>query len=184
MKTYIVKSCLIVAVLLGSSCFLFEQSNAENIGHVMVEAILVADTCGPGTVSAGPTMSYEVELNRSGDSLTWHGPGGTVQGFFTSDDEFCIELGSQWHVRDADLWFGDPGCDMTRVERLCGTLTFAEPELEDEPAQVTSLTARHEAFVANVGGTNCDDQVGISEGQYLALPCQVAYELVGISAEE
>lgn len=146
--------------------------------------MLVADTCGPGTVSSGSTMSYEVELSRRGSALVWVGPGGTFQGSLTDDDEFCIEVTNSWQVRQPDPWYDDPGCQMNRIERLCGTLELAEgDQSEMEVEQVTSVTARHEFFVSYVTGTSCPELLGISEGQYLALPCQVVYDIEGLSIE-
>ncbi len=185
MKTYTKQLLLLALVSAASGCFLFDQpAPEETIGSVHVDAVLAADTCGPGSFPGGPSMSYEVEIQRSGDTLHWLGPGGEVQGSFTSDTTFCIELNDLWHVRDADPWYGDPGCDMQRIERLCGTLEFedAVDETGADIQQLIGLTARHEAFVAGTQTSNCSDQIGVSTGQYLTLPCQVAYELVGSPA--
>lgn len=186
MKTYIYPLTVVVALLSGG-CFLFDQSEDEPLGTVHVEALLVADTCGPGMTSGDPTMSYEVDLRRSGDTLHWSGPAGSHQGSFASDDEFCIEINASWHVRDPDPWYGDPGCDMVRQERLCGELAFSENQDDvagEDLQQVVRMTARHEAFISGNTGSDCSDQIGLSAGQFLALPCQVAYTLTGAPLED
>lgn len=187
-SNHIFKHTILILTALTASCFLFDQSTEETLGQVHVEAALVADSCGPQTVSMGSTMSYEVELSRSGDSLRWMGPSGSIEGAFLSGDEFCIELADSWHVRDADPWYGDPGCEMQRVERLCGVLELEEEPLDDasEGAApvLVGLTGRHEAFISGTEGSDCSDQLGLQEGQYLALPCQVVYDLVGTAIED
>lgn len=184
MQTYTKRALVLAVAVASGGCFLMDQSNEVELGRVEVNALLVADTCGPGTVSAGPSMEYEVELRRNGSTLLWDGPGGTVRGTFLSGDEFCIELARSWHVRDPDPWFDDPGCDMSQIERLCGTLELVEGDASQmETERVTSLTARHEAFVSHDTGSVCTELVGISEGQYLTLPCQVVYDLEGMAAD-
>ena len=175
------------ALLIGTSgCFLFDSAGTEeDLGELHIEAQLVADTCGPGAFPEGPSMAYDVDLRRQGDTLYWVGPSGTVLGRFSSDRDFCIQLDDQWHVRDADPWYDDPGCDLRRIERLCGTLDFAQ-ETDETGAvseRVTSLVGRHEAFVSGTETSDCSDQVGVSEGQYLTLPCQITYELQGAPVE-
>lgn len=186
MKAYIYPLVIAVALLSGG-CFLFDQSEDEPLGSVHVEALLVADTCGPGVTSGDPTMSYEVDLRRSGDTLHWSSPGEAYQGTFSSDDEFCIVLNAEWHVRDPDPWYDDPGCSMVRQERLCGEVAFSQSETDASGAalqQVVNLTARHEAFISGNTGSDCSDQIGLAAGQFLSLPCQVAYTLTGSAIEE
>lgn len=181
-RRYLFIGC--VGWLAGGGCFLFDQQTGDSLGRVEVNALLVTDTCGPGTVSAGPSLHYEVEVQRQGSSLTWVGPSGRFTGTLSGDDEFCIELNRSWHVRDPDPWLDDPGCDMSQIERLCGTI---ETEVLDEGGveseQITSLTARHEVFVSYNLGSNCTNLVGITEGQYLTLPCQVVYDMTGTPLE-
>ncbi len=87
-------------------------------------------------------------------------------------------------MRDPDPWMEDPGCDMSQIERLCGTLDLqADDENSLESEQVVSLTARHEVFVAPSEGSYCPELIGISSGQYLSLPCQVVYDMSGDALE-
>ena len=184
MKIYKYFVLIVFSLMSSGGCFLVEQSSDENLGRVEVSALLVADTCCPGTVSSGPNMRFDVELHRQGSVLTWHGPGGRYQGSLTSDNQFCIDASRGWHVRDPDPWLGDPGCDISQIERLCGTL---ELETADEGSldtdQVLSLTARHELYVSPGNGSVCDELIGLSSGQYLALPCQVVYDMTGDALE-
>jgi len=186
MKHYIFSIATLVCSFTLSGCFLFEQPEEEPLGAVHVDALLVSDTCGPGITTGEPTMSYDVEIRRSGDSIVWSGPAGTVQGTFSSDESFCIEQSSQWHVRDADPWYEDPGCDMVSIERLCGTLTLesVSDASEADSQEVTGLLGRHEAFISGTTGSNCSDQVGVAEGQYLDLPCQITYSLTGVQLQD
>jgi hypothetical protein len=171
----------LLGALSAGGCFLVDQQSTENLGRVAVSASLSIDTCGPGTVSAGPSLEYEVNLERQGSTLMWNGPSGRFTGTLSGDDRFCIELDRGWHVRDADPWLEDPGCDMSQIERLCGTIVTEERE--DGAEEVASLTARHEVFVSSNPGSNCVELVGITQGQYLTLPCQVIYEMTGTPAE-
>lgn len=185
MKTYIKYSLVVAFSLTLSSCFLFEQSSSENLGHIHVSAILVADTCGPGVVSSGSSMAYDIELQRNGSAITWIGPGGSRSGTMTDDENFCIELSANWNERESDPWLGDPGCEMVHLEQLCGTLEFEDQETDEETGPIVArITATHEAYVSGTQGSDCSDQIGITEGLYLSLPCQVVYEITGERAED
>ena len=166
-------------------CFLFDQSSATRLGVVEVSAVRVSDTCGPGLDTGGAAVTYSVELSVSGSTLTWAGPAGRAQGRYDGAGGFCIELAGTWHVRDADPWYGDPGCDMVSLERLCGTVEVTE---EESPAgtvdtRAAGLSARHETFLAPADGSYCPELIGLSAGQFLALPCGVAYELTGTPSD-
>jgi len=143
--------------------------------------VLATDTCGPVITSAGSYLDYDVDLSRSGDRLIWDGPGGTYEAALSDDDEFCVEYSAQWHVRDADEFYGVAACDMVQVERLCGTLTI---EGEGDEETVTAMTGRHDAYVSGATGADCRDQIGVGTNLYLALPCQVAYTLTGVPPED
>lgn len=186
MKNHISLVYVITVALMASSCFLFDQSADESIGSVHIEAALVADTCGPGVNTNGSTMDYDVELQRNGETIRWLSPWGSVSGALTDDDEFVIEVGDQWIVRDADPWLGDPGCAMQQLERISGTIEFETIEDENDVSEevVSSITATHESFIAPTTGSDCSNLLGISEGTYLTLPCQIAYDIVGTPLED
>jgi hypothetical protein len=164
----------------ASGCFLFDLGNddtdAAPLAAMHVEAVLVTDTCGATMTSGGALVEYDVDISRSGDRLIWDGPGGRFETTVSDDGQFCIEYDAQWHVRDADLFYGIAACDMVQIERLCGALTV-EGEGEDET--VTGMTGRHDATVSGATGADCRDRIGVGNGLYLALPCQVAYTLTG-----
>jgi hypothetical protein len=177
--------CAVAAALLATvglpGCFLFGESDTTLIGRFAVEARLVADSCGPGTVDADPLLQYNVELRQGGSVVTWDGPGLTLQGPLGADDQFCIDDSSTWKVREADLWLEDPGCSMTRIERLCALLEDLKEvdTVEEGEPLASSFTGRHELFISHEGGSDCTDQLGLADGQYLTLPCQVTYDIVG-----
>lgn len=163
----------------ASGCFLFDPGDDADeapLGTLHVDAVLATDTCGSTMTSGGAFVDYDVDLSRAGDTLIWDGPGGRFEAALSSDGEFCLEFDAQWHVRDADLFYGIAACDMVQIERLCGALA-----LEDET--VTAMTGRHDAAVSGATGADCRDQIGVGSGLYLALPCQVAYTLTGAPAE-
>jgi hypothetical protein len=170
--------------VVGSGCFLFDQEAAVSLGVIHVEEVLVEDTCGPGFQAPGPSLAYDVELRRTGTTLMWAGPGAPVQGTCDDSGRFCFELTNTWHVRDPDPWLEDPGCDMFRVERLCGSLEMSEDATDaGSKEQVTAVTATHESFVSSAAGSYCPELIGVQPGQFMAIPCQVAYEITGAAAE-
>jgi hypothetical protein len=177
---------LALLALPAGGCFLFDLGGDDDDGEeeplagVHVDAVLSNDTCGPTMTSAGAYTEYDVDLSRSGDRLVWDGPGGRFEAALSDDGEFCIELDAQWHVRDADEFYGVAACDMVRIERLCGALSF---EGEGDEETVTGMTGRHDAAVSAATGADCRDQIGVGNGLYLALPCQVAYTLTGTPNE-
>lgn len=179
-----------LALLLAASsggCFLFDlgTDDADGLGMIDVEAVLVEDSCGPGFGAPGPSTSYDVELRLSGSTLTWVAAGSSAQGSCDEDGRFCIEATRQWIVRDPDPWYEDPGCQMLSVERVCGAVDIIEEENDDGEAtrRVASLEARHEVTTSCTGTSYCPEMIGLAQGQVLALPCRVAYELTGLPAD-
>jgi hypothetical protein len=75
---------------------------------------------------------------------------------------------------------------VVQVERLFGSLELVEDtdEVGAVTQRATALTARHETHISPNGGSYCPELIGVDRGQFMVLPCTVAYELTGVASTD
>ncbi|MBI2896860.1 MAG: hypothetical protein HYY06_25100 [Deltaproteobacteria bacterium] len=136
----------------------------EPVGTYSVTASLDESTCGPG-VEGPEARDFEVELRRDGEVGYWIRPDGVLW-MGTIDDQgtyrFRIEQTIQVRAGNEQV----APCVMEQVDEISG-------------AAAGSFSGTEALAIAASAGADCADQMGITSGKFLDLPCQMRWDLEG-----
>lgn len=136
----------------------------EPVGTYAVTASLGESSCGPGIGDAGPRQ-FEVELRRDGEVGYWIGLDGVARvGRIDEQGAYSFRLEQRIQVRAGDAQ--TTPCLMDQVDVVSGTAS-------------SSLTGTEALAIAVTPGADCSDQMGITTGKFLSLPCEIRWELEG-----
>lgn len=141
----------------------------EPVGTYAVTAAVGESSCGPGIGGSGP-LEFEVEIRRDGEVGYWIGPDGLARvGRIDEQGTYRFKLEQRIQVRAGDAQTAP--CVMDQVDEVTGTAAG-------------SLIGTEALAIAVTAGADCSDQMGITTGKFLALPCEIRWELEGAAKED
>lgn len=160
-------SCGVACVAVGCSASPGEgRSLGADLGTFSVEAERGDNDCGTRALDNPVEFTFEVDLERADTELFWGGSPGTL----SAGLDFELEAAVRVELRAPRA--EDPGCSLSRADRIAGVLT------EDADGAVTSFIGEMAfAFSAPPESTcTLDEQqaAGLSR-----LPCRMSYALQG-----
>ncbi len=139
------------------------------------------NTCGSLAVSLPDPWTRAAELSRgAGDLYYWRevASGVVVQGALTNG-EYRFRGSSEAQILNADPSLDYPGCRVRLDDELRFTLEGDESDAGADGGAGLVLTGRQSTVVSVVAGSNCAPALNSNGGNFLALPCEFAYDLEG-----
>ncbi len=141
-----------------------EGTNAERFA---VEGTMDENTCGSGSLALSNTWSFEIALERSGDTLYWNDSPVSL-----SDDGLTFSAQAQafFDVRGKEDSYLPP-CTIVRTDRVEARL-----DSEDDP---TGFEGTFELSYDPTDGSDCSDLLEGPERLAGFLPCSALYAIEG-----
>ncbi len=150
----------------------------DAVGTYRVAARLEENGCGPST-PASVSAEFDVEIRREGETGFWIPQGQPpVTGVLDDRGIFLFQVAARLVVREEDPVLGLAACVLDRIDEVRGTVTVAD-EADASAAPDGRLLGEQTLSVAAASGADCSDRIGLAEGQFLGLPCQIRYALEG-----
>jgi hypothetical protein len=145
------------------------------IGTFHVTANLTSSTCG-----APPNpWEFDIRLNRDGSTLYWIQNGLPVAGEVDRSAHTTMDASGTTELRAANEAKKLAACEVMRKDALDVLLSNEDAEPAVDPADVRKFVGTLRYDFAPTDGSQCTDQLTASGGDYDALPCSVAYRVVG-----
>jgi hypothetical protein len=163
--------------LLLSACNPGDLPGRE-VGTFRVSARLDENGCGP-SAQASVSVEFDVEIRRDGDRGYWIPQGqAPVSGVLDERGAFLFQVASRVAVREEDPAAGLAACTMDRFDEVRGTVTVAS-DADASAVAPGRLLAEETLSIGATSGSDCSDRIGLGEGQFIGLPCQIRYGLEG-----
>jgi hypothetical protein len=138
-----------------------------------VTATLYSSTCGTGAVDADDNLSFQVEIERDDDILTWDdGDNDSVIEVTIDDEEFVLAASSTYVITATD---GTTSCAVVRRDRYEGSIDGSGDYIDKIEGELTYTFSQ-------ATGYDCDDLIGATNG-FDDLPCTVTYTFVASPAD-
>ncbi len=138
-----------------------------DLGTFQVEADETTNSCGVDALGRAPSFAFDVELARADTELFWDGHvGGTIRA--SLQFEFATLVSVSLRPSRA----ADPGCTITRTDRISGALRA------DPGGDVTAFSAAMSYDFSLELGSQCSFEEGAGAGLE-RLPCSMSYVLDG-----
>lgn len=176
-------SAALLSALLLSGCN--EATEGERLGTFTVRATRTQNGCGAQMGAKLPSAEFDVTLSVQRGVLRWS-PDGASSAMGTFDvfgRTFRLSLETDIVARAADRRIEYPGCVLRRNDVIEGVVSSAPNGADggasqgvDAGSTVTGFRAT-ETIAYGVAGGDCRPLVGAAEGQVLALPCVVTYDM-------
>lgn len=160
----------VVAVGLAACTGTDRYNPGERLGTYSVTGKLKSTSCAP---SPDP-WTFEVKLNRDGDTLHWVQGSVPVSGTLKAS-KVELTTSAVHELRAPDPKRKIPGCWIVRQDTLSMTVT-------EDPAKagaVSSFAGGLTYTFTPTAESDCTDQLATSGGDMQALPCTTAYDLAG-----
>lgn len=168
-----------------------------------VSGALRSNACAPGLDPIDPLV-FGAEIRREGSLAYWRigeqpWIGGTLDrtGRFHFTVRGDVELYPATHGTDPELDPGTPGCTVTMIETIDGTITDASPAdagtdvgadaaasndagTDVGPAEASAtFTATNRIELVPQVGSDCSRALSSAGGPFPSLPCAAEYALTG-----
>jgi hypothetical protein len=166
----------IVVIYAGSGCSGKDPYRpGESIGAFHVTAKLVSTTCG----KTPDPWEFDVRLRHDKTILYWVQGDAPISGVVDPAAHAVLKATATQTLRAADPKSPMAACAMGRADVLDLVLApIAKPAVDLQPA--TSFTGTLTYRFAATDGSECEDQLAASGGDFDALPCDVHYALEGL----
>ena len=171
---------LVLSVILLGGCNDAEQG--ERIGLFSVLATRTQNSCGAQLSGKRSSARFNVVLSLQQGVLRWTPEGAsTATGTFdVYPGTFRISLEESSERIAPDRRREIAGCVLRRVDVIEGSLrAVADAGVQSDPdagSRVVGFTAQ-ETIAYGVESGDCGALLGVGQGQALALPCVVGYQL-------
>lgn len=144
------------------------------IGEFKVTATLTSTTCG---TTPNPWV-FDVRLNRDGSTLYWIQNSLPIAGAVDSSARTKLETSVTSELRHATDK-NPASCSVTRSDAVDMALANEEAKPAVDPADARKFSGVLRYTFAPTDGSQCDDQLLSTGGDFAALPCVVTYMLDG-----
>lgn len=152
----------------------------ETLGTFRVTGSLVSSTCG---ATPNPWL-FDVKLRHDAvTTLYWVQGGAPISGMIDATARSTMKASETRSVRAADPKTKRGACSLVREDNLDVVLAPVTMPLTDVK-DVKTFKGTLEYRFAPVQGSECDDQLLDSGGDFAALPCKVSYEIGGEKVAE
>lgn len=146
----------------------------DALGAFAVTGKLGDDSCGAESLNAPETWSFQVKLSREGTTLYWLNGREAIVGDIDHDGRFAFE--THLDLPLAEKHGAAKGCTIVRHDSASGTLALET----DSSALRGKLSYAYDA----TSDSDCSEFTTGTNGQPLALPCQLTYALTGARLSE
>jgi hypothetical protein len=178
---------VLVSTLALNACD--DGTEGEPLGVFVVQATRTANTCGAQMSGKLQSARFNVSLALQSGVLRWT-PEGAVAASGSYDvyqRTFRIAVENSTQAIAANRRLDIPGCVLRRVDVIEGVLDVRGGDAGtaqdagggvDAGAAVVGSFRGHETIAYGTESGDCSALIGVGQGQALALPCQVGYDLV------
>ncbi len=176
-------SIAVVFALLLSACD--EGTEGERLGTFSVRATRTQNGCGAQRGAKLASAEFDVTLSVQRGVLQWK-PVGAVSASGTFDvftRAFRLSLENDIVAIAADRRVEYPGCVLRRNDVIEGVVSAAPNAPDgglaqgaDAGSSITGFRATETIAYGTASG-DCAPVIGAAEGQLLALPCTVSYDM-------
>ncbi len=197
---------LAVLALATSACDSMTPAPHGHAATFGVDATLMQNTCGPQALTVASHMSFQARLAYDRAQATWSlvASGASASGeWIDAPPSFRISTSSYTMLRAADRRYGVAACVLYRFDQLEGNVSGLLPDLsvaaaldgssvldaldgtaalEPTDAGPTTFSATESIVYGVADGADCRDKIGAAPGQFIALPCQITYAMIGTAA--
>jgi len=180
------------------ACLVPEEEEGElpptqELGRWHFVGTLQENTCGSAAVPALDPIEFTADLSRTGDRAEYRRlEAPLTYGTVRADESWRFESGVQVQGYEADPLTGRPACNLLQIDELViddvpvpasqvvgdGGVDAgpdAGPVEEDEEPE--PLVGRSIITLGAAPGYDCSAAVAVYGGPFLALPCQIRYDL-------
>jgi hypothetical protein len=178
---------LLSIVVLAAGCIPVEYPG-EPVGSFDVVGALVENACGDSAVPALDPLRFAVELRTDEDGLAfWRRPDSPlVDGTVDQDGNFRFRTRVIVPALAPDPDFDYPGCVLDQREEVEARVVEVEDDdMEDDDMELDEmeLEGGNSITLSPSAGSDCTPLLAARGGPFLALPCEVDYQLAGSSRE-
>ncbi len=147
----------------------------DSIGTFHVTGALVSSTCG---TTPNP-WQFDVKLRHDAVSkLYWVQGGAPISGGIDPYARSIMKASETREARAADPKTKRAACTLVREDNLDVVLAPVTTPLQDGSG-ASSFKGTMKYRFSPVPGSECDDQLLETGGDYAALPCEVTYDIEG-----
>ena len=139
----------------------------DALGAFAVTGKLGDDSCGAESLSAPETWNFQVKLSREGTTLYWLNGREAIVGDIDDSGRFAFE--THLDLPLAEKHGAAKGCTIVRHDSASGTLG----------SSATSLSGKLSYAYDASSDSDCSEFTTGTNGQPLALPCELSYSLTG-----
>ena len=176
---------LLSSVLLGGCD---EASEGERLGLYSVLATRTQNTCGAQMSGKLQSARFNVVLSLQQGVLRWTPTGATTASgsFNVFDGTFRIAIEASTQMIAANRQRQIPGCVLRRVDLIegvvrasadAGASTSVDASTNADAGTVVTGFQAQETIAYGTESGDCTSLIGVGEGQSLALPCVVGYQM-------
>lgn len=144
------------------------------VGTFKVTATLTSTTCG----STPNPWVFDVRLNSDGSTLYWIQNSLPVAGAVDGSARTKLETSVTSELRHATDKVPE-SCSVTRSDNVEMALSDADAKPAVDPADVRKFSGILKYTFAPTAGSQCDDQLLSTGGDFATLPCAITYMLDG-----
>lgn len=171
-----------------SALYLFscnDGSDGERLGTFTVLATRTRDACGAQMGAEVARAEYDVVLSVNRGLLQWRRVGGAsaTGSFDVYQRSFRLSQEQDIQAIQADRRYAYPGCVLRRNDVMEGlvsaTANGADAGLSQGADAGSTISGFRgtETIVYGTQSGDCSPLIGATEGQVLALPCSMTYEI-------
>jgi hypothetical protein len=170
-------SSLLTVALIGSGSACSGKDPyrpGESLGAFQVTGKLVSSSCG---ATPNP-WTFDVRLRHDKTTLYWVQGDAPVAGLVDPSAHATLKATAVQTMRAADAKSQAAGCSLSRADVLDVVLAPVVTPVADVKG-ATSFKGSLTYHFVPTEGSDCQDQLAESGGEFTALPCDVHYDLVG-----
>jgi len=145
----------------------------ESIGAFHVIGKLVSTTCG----TTPDPWEFDVKLRHDKTTLYWVQGDAPISAVVDAAARAQLKSTATQTVRAADAKSRMAACALERDDVLDLALAPVAQPVDLQP--ITSFTGTLTYHFTATDGSECEDQLATSGGDYTVLPCDVSYTLIG-----
>lgn len=173
----------VVFALVLSACD--DGTEGERLGTFSVRATRTQNGCGVQRGAKLASAEFDVALSVQRGVLQWTPTGATAASgtFDVYQRTFRLSLETDIAAIAADRRIEYPGCVLRRNDVIEGVVSATANTLDggitqgtDAGSSITGFRAT-ETIAYGTSSGDCDPIIGAAEGQLLALPCTVSYQM-------
>jgi hypothetical protein len=146
----------------------------DPLGAFHVTGSLVSNSCG----NTPNPWQFDVHLRHDKTTLYWVQGAAPIAGLVDATARATLKATAVQTMRAADAKTQAPGCAIARADVLEVVLAPVVTPVADVTG-ATSFKGSLTYHFAVTDGSDCQDQLADSGGDFTALPCDVHYDLVG-----